>query len=136
LSLSWNKKLKIKTPDHTNVDLVLVLLALVQPWVPPKYIEWNLKYSTLRIKLSNFLNYRISQNSNFHYNNMQSIMQYFPGANWYLSCLYVGSFDTDYIICKNVENFEHLLFCKEFFFVKGNIESSGIFYFWNWKFQS
>jgi len=46
---------------------------------------------------------------------MQSFMQYFPGATWYLSCLYVGSFDTDYIICRNVENFKHLLFLQSFF---------------------
>jgi len=63
---------------------------------------------------------------------MQSFMQYFPGATWYLSCLYVGSFDTDYIIYRNVENFKHLLFLQRFFFlVKEHIESSEIFYFWN-----
>jgi hypothetical protein len=49
---------------------------------------------------------------------MQSFMQYFPGATWYLSCLYVGSFDTDYIICRNIENFKYLvIFFKEFFFL-------------------
>jgi hypothetical protein len=62
---------------------------------------------------------------------MQSFMQYFPGATWYFSCLYVGSYDTDYISCRNVENFKHLLFFQRFFFfgffVKENIESSGIF---------
>ncbi len=125
LSLSWDQKLEIKTPNHTNVYLVL-MLALVQPWVPPNYVEWNLKYSTpvqgiwkystLQIKLSNFLNYRISQYSNFQYNNMQSFMQYFPHVTWYSSSLYVGSFDTDYIICRNVENFKHLFFLQRFIF--------------------
>jgi hypothetical protein len=130
-SLSWNQKLEIKTPDHykcgfgTRVVSISSTLGTSQVyWVKFEVFNssaGNLKYSTLQIKLSNFLNYRISQNSNFHYNNMQSFMQYFPGATWYLSCLYVGSFDTDYIICRNVENFKHLLFLQRIFFLWRNI---------------
>jgi hypothetical protein len=48
-------KLEIKTPDHTNVDLLLVLLALVQPWVPPKYIEcWEFEIFNSANKIVHF----------------------------------------------------------------------------------